>query len=602
VKITVAGIDRTGDYLERGGASEDDVLEIVLKAWQAEVGMGTVPVPDLTSSWEPHADQQLKVEDGPTTLLDGFVGQVVTDVGMGSDVGSRRLHTLQLLDRNNLWRGFRAYRYSRPREWDYQRIQGIVADFIPSASTTWVLTTNPYRLPPKVYNTDDLVSEVLQDAGRRRRKNLFLVGNEAHYHGPTEGEGAHWIIDYQAGLGTQAIPGTDGQRPAAEEVANRVGYYYGAPVAGQTGPNGFGSPVVLFDATNDRIEVPDSYGTTFDATTALTIIAWGRWTSTNAIRFLLMRGVSSNEWWLREAGAGTNGEIEFGLQTAGLTQLRHAGGYNDGAWHMFAGKYDGSNMYLWADGAQRNSTPKTGSVALAADGRIGIGGNPAASEFWNGYLGGVAVVTGVLSDTVLAELWNKGRGTDTSQTFRDALASMPSLKGLWMLGDRYRLRPSRPRRTKDPSDLINDYRIWLGGSSIRVFDQASINRHNAYGRLHSSLVESASDWNTASEMRDYGNRLLGQSKDERLTYQCGLGPFTAAQAAHLKVGQRILAYNLIWSIPAGATMSIIELRWSRLTDKLWWADLELEYPRLRGVTAQRTNPRRGGGLPVPIRR
>ena len=96
-------------------------------------------------------------------------------------------------------------------------------------------------------------------------------------------------------------------------------------------------------------------------TTSITIEAWikvrqfpgGDWTA------IVTKGDSS--WRLHRYG--NTSVIAFSV--GGLSSGDLAGNRNvdDGQWHYVAGVYDGTNLFLYVDGALDASAPATGSIA-----------------------------------------------------------------------------------------------------------------------------------------------------------------------------------------------------------------------------------------------
>jgi hypothetical protein len=576
VKIERAGVDMTGHY--RG--NELDETEIVLRAWDGEVGQSLIPVVDDAGTQEWYAGQQCKVSDGAFALLDGFVGQVSTDPGAAGRLPPGRVHHLSVGDRNALLTGFVARGWKRPAETDRARMLAFAADWLPAGTTTtWVLNESLVNLPARNYITDELFMELMADIGSKVNKTAFLAGSDFHYHLPTSGRVTHFRIDDIANLGDQAIPA---DAPATEESAARHGVYKNTPTATVD--------AVDFDGT-EYVEIADS--SAYDATTKLTIRASATWTVATGIHTLIRRGVGGNEWWLR---VDTGPLVEFGLQTSGgLTQLQYSTvAYNDGLRHQIAGTYDGTTMRLYVDGVEKANTPKTGDINLVADGRIGIGaslGGPA--EFWIGTIHEFTVNT---DDFTAGSILSDYDLLVTSGIYYDTQLARGSLRGYWRLRDRFRLRPSRPKRVKDPNDLAVLVRVINSANRTAIASDATrIARHEVAGLKHRRLVDVGDV--KGSRLRAAATRILNQSKNERITYSCELGPFTGAQLDHLRVGDRIrVDSGRVWGVTADSFLTIAEMRLTPMGPVHWKVGLELE--NLRRVRRGRRPRKRHGRDPV----
>lgn len=209
--VLVNGIDVSGSYTP----DELDSISIAAEAFDAEVGQGSVPVPDPAGSHDPYAGQALKISDGAVTLIDGFLGPMTRDRGPYASAPGR-LNRYTLADDNALLFGRRtaATGWARPAETDRDRILAFAATFAPSLDTTWVLATNTVNVAKKTYRTDRLVDELLEDLVPRTAKTLFVEGRRLHWHRLTEGEAAGLTIHDTAYDHVTAFPPIAARPPA----------------------------------------------------------------------------------------------------------------------------------------------------------------------------------------------------------------------------------------------------------------------------------------------------------------------------------------------------------------------------------------------------
>lgn len=123
----------------------------------------------------------------------------------------------------------------------------------------------------------------------------------------------------------------------------------------------FGNPAVL-DLTGDEV----------------TLSLWVR----------LDSSVSSMKVFAKWSGAGmsyllevlTNGHVLFGVSAGGIDITEGTTDLDDGLWHHIAGTYDGSDIRIYVDGVEENSTAASGNLTSTTEpvyiGSRSNGGNP----------------------------------------------------------------------------------------------------------------------------------------------------------------------------------------------------------------------------------
>jgi hypothetical protein len=169
-----------------------------------------------------------------------------------------------------------------------------------------------------------------------------------------------------------------------------------------------------FDGTS-YVSIPDS--PSLDTlTTSITIEAWikvNQFSADNYWTAIVTKGDSS--WRLHRYSNGST--ISF--STTGLSNADLAGNknVNDGQWHHVAGVYDGTNKFLYVDGALDVSTPATGSIAQN-NYPVCIGENAQQTgRLWNGLIDEVSVYNRALSAAEIQSIYNAGSSGKCPFTF-----------------------------------------------------------------------------------------------------------------------------------------------------------------------------------------
>ncbi|HEX3628381.1 MAG TPA: LamG-like jellyroll fold domain-containing protein [Verrucomicrobiae bacterium] len=138
------------------------------------------------------------------------------------------------------------------------------------------------------------------------------------------------------------------------------------PAVSGLGPAPVGSPIIgIFSC------VDTGYDPAFNPPTShpFTALIWFKGNpADNRVQTLMGRG--SNSWSLAVTGA--NGGL---IWNSGAGSVTSSSSYNDGAWHEAAGVYDGSENYLYVDGALAASATATGAITGSTD-NLYLGGDP----------------------------------------------------------------------------------------------------------------------------------------------------------------------------------------------------------------------------------
>jgi hypothetical protein len=187
VKVTIAGADVSRYY----NGDQFGRTSVQLSAFDLEVGLGTVVIPEIAGTDAFVTGRQCMVEQGTTVLVDGFIasddrGRLETE-----PTKPRREWTMSLEDANAITSNIRAIDWTRSSETCTARILARISADGFSVDTTWVQSTSA-TLPAKKYKTGDIWSELATDAIERTGWTLFVHdkaggGRCFHFHSLTTG-------------------------------------------------------------------------------------------------------------------------------------------------------------------------------------------------------------------------------------------------------------------------------------------------------------------------------------------------------------------------------------------------------------------------------
>jgi hypothetical protein len=187
VKVTIAGADVSRYY----NGDQFGRTSVQLSAFDLEVGLGTVVIPEIAGTDAFVTGRQCMVEQGTTVLVDGFLasddrGRLETE-----PTKPRREWTMSLEDANAITSNIRAIDWTRSSETCTARILARISADGFSVDTTWVQSTSA-TLPAKKYKTGDIWSELATDAIERTGWTLFVHdkaggGRCFHFHSLTTG-------------------------------------------------------------------------------------------------------------------------------------------------------------------------------------------------------------------------------------------------------------------------------------------------------------------------------------------------------------------------------------------------------------------------------
>jgi hypothetical protein len=151
-------------------------------------------------------------------------------------------------------------------------------------------------------------------------------------------------------------------------------YLPGTVPAGVSGPAvlGWGMTPVAASINGIFSCIDAGYDPTFNPTNTqpFTALLWFRGNPADSSMQALM-GHGPASWALNLNGA--TGEL---IWNSGAGSVTTAAVYNDGSWHQAGGVYDGTNNYLYVDGALAVSSAASGGVAGDTN-HVYLGGDPA---------------------------------------------------------------------------------------------------------------------------------------------------------------------------------------------------------------------------------
>ena len=185
-----------------------------------------------------------------------------------------------------------------------------------------------------------------------------------------------------------------GSGPTLADISGRG---HAGTISGATwsaaGKNG---GALSFDGVNDWVTVADTAA--LDLTTAMTLEAWVRPTSTNRWRTVALKEQTGNLVYAvygNNSGQRASANLWLGSSEK---EARSASQLAANTWTHLAATYDGATIRVYVNGALSGSTATTGSMP-ASTGPFRIGGNAVWDEFFAGQLDDLRLYNRALSAT-----------------------------------------------------------------------------------------------------------------------------------------------------------------------------------------------------------
>lgn len=144
--------------------------------------------------------------------------------------------------------------------------------------------------------------------------------------------------------------------------------------------------------------------------------------------------------------------------------------------------------------------------------------------------------------------------------------------------------PIDAARTTDPHDLGNDLVVKGPKGRVRVTDATSLARHDVDGLKHQRYAE-ISEGNARAQ----ATVMLNNMRYERTTYECEIGPLTAAQVDLIPVGSLINVTSQVMGL-VSSTQRIAALTLRYRHPGKWMASIEMGFPVRNRVKPPRTVP------------
>ncbi|MFA5908367.1 MAG: LamG-like jellyroll fold domain-containing protein [Vicinamibacterales bacterium] len=149
-----------------------------------------------------------------------------------------------------------------------------------------------------------------------------------------------------------------------------------------------------FDGVNDMVSIADA--ASLDLTTAFTLEAWVRPTTTTGWRTVLMKEVPGELAYTLYANSSPARPSTW-VRTGGISKSAIGGTrLTANAWTHLAATYDGATLRLHVNGVSAAATAVTGSIQASTD-PFRIGGNAVWGEYFKGQIDDVRVYNRVLA-------------------------------------------------------------------------------------------------------------------------------------------------------------------------------------------------------------
>lgn len=157
---------------------------------------------------------------------------------------------------------------------------------------------------------------------------------------------------------------------------------------------------------------------------------------TLAIRFRLESTTAERKPFAKWSDSGqsyllsvlTSGLARFATYTGGVDIVDGTTDLEDGEWHHIVGTYDGSDIRIYVDGVEENSTGASGSITSSSTPvRIGAGGDGGIENPFDGEAGHGAIWDGAA--LTAQEVASLAAGVSPLRIRRDNLAFYSPLNG-----------------------------------------------------------------------------------------------------------------------------------------------------------------------------
>ncbi|MCW8131075.1 MAG: LamG domain-containing protein, partial [Planctomycetota bacterium] len=187
------------------------------------------------------------------------------------------------------------------------------------------------------------------------------------------------------------------------------------------------------DDSLDAVAVPSS--ASLNTTAAITVSAWINPTAWNVGGFdnprIVQKGVNDDQFRLTKEGTNLRWEII----TGGATRTVNTSLPSTGNWHHLVGRYNGSTVQLFVDGALAGSVNATGNIQTTNDHLI-IGAKRLGApygDYFRGQIDDVRIYNRGISDAEVAELYAGRYAQGSTGAAAFSFAANPTFNGILTL-------------------------------------------------------------------------------------------------------------------------------------------------------------------------
>lgn len=222
--------------------------------------------------------------------------------------------------------------------------------------------------------------------------------------------------------------------PGEGNANDIVGTNHGTVIGGVTYTKGEVGQAFSFDGNTGYVSIPDA--PSLDAfTTNITIETWIKANQTNANGDWESIVSKGNAAWEINATPGAK-TLTFALTGPNPNIVTGSRNVNDGQWHHVAGLYNGTNIYLYVDGALDASTQATGLISPNHY-PMGIGYNAQGpfgypTYFYNGAVDEVSIYNRALSSNEIAAIYSAGVGGKYLSAIPPTVTNQPLNQAVWI--------------------------------------------------------------------------------------------------------------------------------------------------------------------------
>ncbi len=256
-------------------------------------------------------------------------------------------------------------------------------------------TTSPYQVTwdtTTASNGSHTLTAVARDGANNTATSAAVSVTVSN---STQPAGLVAAFGFDEGSGTTAADqsGNNNTGTLSNATWNATGKYGGA---------------LSFNGTNSVVNVADS--ATLDLTTGMTLEAWVRPAATGSVwRTVVLKENTNNYAYALYGSTGSSVPSGNAVTAGNDHDIRSTTSLALNTWTHLAVTYNGSQLVLYANGAQVASTAATGSMATTT-GALRIGGNNIWGEYFSGLIDEVRIYNRALTAAEITTDMNKSVG------------------------------------------------------------------------------------------------------------------------------------------------------------------------------------------------